>query len=49
MLEKDLPGSEEGDAVFTPAQARTITVLSQLYEEPRKAVSSFLEAPSIGE
>jgi len=42
MLEKDLLESEEGDTVFTLAQARTITVLSQLNEEPGKAVSNFL-------
>jgi excisionase family DNA binding protein len=47
MLEKDLPGSEEGDAVFTLAQARTITVLSQLNEESGKVVSSFLFASGL--
>ena len=47
MLEKDLTGSKEGDAVFTLAQARTITVLSQLNEESSKVVSSFLFASGL--
>jgi hypothetical protein len=47
MLERDLPGSEEGDAAFTLAQARTITVLSQLNEESGKVVSSFLTASGL--
>jgi uncharacterized protein YjbI with pentapeptide repeats len=42
MLEKDLLGSAEGDAVFTLAQALTTTALTQLDAEHNQAVTRFL-------
>jgi hypothetical protein len=42
MFERDLPGSEEGDAVFTLAQARTTTAIRQLDGEQNQIVTHFL-------
>jgi uncharacterized protein YjbI with pentapeptide repeats len=42
MLEKGLLGSEEGDTVFTLAQARTTTGISQFDGEHNQAVTRFL-------
>jgi uncharacterized protein YjbI with pentapeptide repeats len=42
VLEEDLPGSAEGDAVFTLAQARTTTALTQLDGEHNQAATRFL-------
>jgi len=42
VLEKDLRGSAEGDAVFALAQARTTTALTQLDGEHNQAVTRFL-------
>jgi uncharacterized protein YjbI with pentapeptide repeats len=39
---RDLPGSEEGDAVFTLAQARTTTAIRQLDGEQNQIVTHFL-------
>jgi len=47
MLEKGLPASEEGDTVFTLAQARTTTVLRQLDGEHNQAVTRFLYAAEL--
>ena len=42
MLEKGLPASEEGETVFTLAQARTTTGITQLDGEHNQAVTRFL-------
>jgi uncharacterized protein YjbI with pentapeptide repeats len=42
VLEEDLLGSAEGDAVFTLAQARTTTALTQLDGEHNQAATRFL-------
>jgi uncharacterized protein YjbI with pentapeptide repeats len=42
MLEKGLLGSEEGDTVFTLAQARTTTGIAQFDGEHNQAVTRFL-------
>jgi uncharacterized protein YjbI with pentapeptide repeats len=42
ILEKDLLGSEEGNTVFTLAQARTTTTITQLNGELNQAVTRFL-------
>jgi uncharacterized protein YjbI with pentapeptide repeats len=42
MLEKGLLGSEEGDTVFTLAQARTTTGISQFDGDHNQAVTRFL-------
>src|SRR5215208_1290949 len=42
MLEKGLLGSEEGNTVFTLAQARTTTGIAQFDEEHNQAVTRFL-------
>jgi uncharacterized protein YjbI with pentapeptide repeats len=42
VLEEDLPGSAEGDSVFTLAQARTTTAITQLDGEHNQAATRFL-------